>query len=369
MHKGQRVPVQVVVLRADGYQVLLRQRHLCHRRPREYTQKGQRVQVVVLRADGYQALLRQGHLRHGQPAEYTGVREYKWFYFELTDTRYLLFTQRHFIIGDPALHRGQTVQVVVLRADRYQELLRQRHLRHGRPAEYTLHRGQKVHVVVYSEQTDTRVLLRQRHLRHGRPAEYRGVREYTLLYSEKRDTRYFSDSVTFVTGDLQSTEGSESTHGCTQRRGIPGTSQTASPSLRATWRVHRGQRVQVVVLRADGYQVLLRQRHLCHGRPGEYTGVREYKWLYSEQTDTRYFSDSVTLVTGDLESTQGSESTIGGTQSRRTPGRYFSDSVTLVTGDLESTHRPTLHSFQQCCGSRSGPVGSIWFWVSRIRIH
>jgi hypothetical protein len=51
--------------------------------------------------------------------ESTGVREYKWFYFELTDTRYLLFTQRNFIMSELALHRGQRVQVVVLRADRY----------------------------------------------------------------------------------------------------------------------------------------------------------------------------------------------------------------------------------------------------------
>ncbi len=39
-------------------------------------------------------------------------------------------------------------------------------------------------------------------------------------------------------------------------------------------------------------------------------------WLYSEQTDTRYFSDSVTFVTGDLQSTQGSDSTSGCTPSR-----------------------------------------------------
>jgi hypothetical protein len=130
------------------------------------------------------------------------------------------------------------------------------------------------------------VLLRQRHLRHRRPAEYRGVREYTLLYSEQTDTRYFSDSVTFVTGDLESTQGSESKSGCTQSRRIPGTSQTA---------------------------------HLRHWRPAEYRGVTEYTWLYSEQTDTRYFSDSVTFVTGDLQSTEGSQSTRGCTQSRRRP--------------------------------------------------
>jgi hypothetical protein len=164
------------------------------------------------------------------------------------------------------------------------------------------------------------VLLRQRHLRHWRPAEYRGVREYKWLYSEQTDTRYFSDSVTFVTGDLHSTEGSESTDGSTQRRRIPGTSQTASPSSQATWRVHR---------------------------------VREYKWLYSELTDTRYFSDSVTFVTGDLESTQGSKRTSG----------------TFRTASPSSETWPTFHSFQQCCGSRSGSVGSICFWASRIRIY
>jgi hypothetical protein len=59
----------------------------------------------------------------------------------------------------------------------------------------------------------------------------------------------------------------------------------------------------VVVLGADGHQVLLRQRHLRHGRSREYTRVRERTWLYLEQTDTRYFSDSVTFVMGDLEST------------------------------------------------------------------
>ncbi len=59
------------------------------------------------------------------------------------------------------------------------------------------------------------------------------------MYSEKTDTRYFSDNVTFVTGNLKST----------------------------------------------------------------HTRVREYRCWYSEQTDTRYFSDSVTFVTGDLEST------------------------------------------------------------------
>jgi hypothetical protein len=152
------------------------------------------------------------------------------------------------------------------------------------------------HVVVLGAD-GYQVLLRQRHLRHGRPAEYTGVREFTWLYSEKRDTRYFSDSVTFVTGDLESTQGSESTSGCTQSRRIPGTSRTASTSSQATWRVHRGQRVQVVVLRADRCQVLLRQRHLRHRRPAEYRGVREYTLLYSEQTDTRYFTDCVTFVT------------------------------------------------------------------------
>ncbi len=101
----------------------------------------------------------------------------------------------------------------------------------------------------------------------------------TWLYSEQTDTRYFSDSVTFVTGDLESTQRSESTHCCTRCRRIPGTSQTASPSSRATWRVHRGQRVHMVVLRADGYQVLHRLCHLCY-------------------------------VKGDLESTHGSKSTV-----------------------------------------------------------
>jgi hypothetical protein len=106
----------------------------------------------------------------------------------------------------------------------------------------------------------------------------------------------------------------------------------------------------MVVLREDGHQVLLRQRHLRHRRPGEYTGVRRYTWLYSEHTDTRYFSD-VTFVTGDLHSTEGSEST----HHHRRPGeytgvrrytwlysehkdtRYFSGNITFVTGDPEST--------------------------------
>ncbi len=48
-HRGQRV--QVVVLRAHGYQVL-RQSHLRHGLPRVH--RGQRVQVVLLRADGHQ---------------------------------------------------------------------------------------------------------------------------------------------------------------------------------------------------------------------------------------------------------------------------------------------------------------------------
>ena len=31
--------------------------------------------------------------------------------------------------------------------------------------------------------------------------------------------------------------------------------------------------------------------------------VHDLTWLYSEHTDTRYFSDRATLVTGDLEKT------------------------------------------------------------------
>ncbi len=243
----------------------------------------------------------------------------------------------------------------------------------------------------------------------------------TWLYSEQTDTRYFSDSVTFVTGDLQSTEGSESTHGCTQRRGIPGTSQTAgdlestegsqsthgctqsrripgtsqtaSPSSLSTWRVHKGQRVQVLVLGANGDQVTSQTAspsHLRHGRPGEYRGVREYTLLYSEQTDTRYFSDSdtfrhgrpgeytgvreytfwyseqtetrlllrqrhlLTFVTGDLESTEGSESTHCCTRSRRIPGTSQT-ATPFVMGDLESTQGSES---TRCCTQRRRTPGT-----------
>jgi hypothetical protein len=34
--------------------------------------------------------------------------------------------------------------------------------------------------------------------------------------------------------------------------------------------------------------------------PRKRVTLQDLTWLYSEQTDTRYFSDSVTLVTGDL---------------------------------------------------------------------
>jgi hypothetical protein len=56
--------------------------------------------------------------------------------------------------------------------------------------------------------------------------------------------------------------------------------------------------VHIVVLRAEGYQVLLRQCHLCYGRRGEYTWVIEYGTdtivivLYPEQTDKRRQKDT-----------------------------------------------------------------------------
>jgi hypothetical protein len=214
------------------------------------------------------------------------------------------------------VHRSQRVQVVVLRTDGYQVLLRQRHLRHGRPGEYV---GVREYTLLYSVQTDTRY-SRQRHLRHRQPAEYTRVREYKWLYSEQTDTRYFSDSVTFVTGDLQSTEGSESTHCCTRSRRIPGTSQTVSPSYGRSRECTGVREYMWLYSEQTDTSLLLRQRHLRHRRPGEYRGVREYTLLYSEQTDTRYFTDSVTFVTGDLESTEGSESTHCCTQSRQIPG-------------------------------------------------
>jgi hypothetical protein len=70
----------------------------------------------------------------------------------------------------------------------------------------------------------------------------------------------------------------------------------------------------VVVLRAGGYQVLLRQRHLRHGRPGESTRVREYSGQTvqgSESTGVRQYRGQ--RVQGKI--VQGSESTSGITSS------------------------------------------------------
>jgi hypothetical protein len=78
----------------------------------------------------------------------------------------------------------------------------------------------------------------------------------------------------FVRGDLESAQGSEGTSGGTPSKRILGTSQTAPPLAQVTWRVHRAQRVQVVVIRADKYQKLFGQHSLPHRRPGKYKGQR-----------------------------------------------------------------------------------------------